>query len=192
MRVKPQRFVGFHSMAAAILAFCVLLVADRLAHARAHSDSARKESLKRFLQSYDGNPSSPQERTTRYAAAFVDLKDDGTQEAIVYLIGPGWCGSGGCSSLILAPNGATFKVITRTTVTQLPIRVLPEKTNGWHDLGVGVGGGGIRAGYEARLRFNSKKYPSNPTVPPSQRLPKKVEGEVIIPSDTKGVPLYGD
>jgi len=192
MRVRPQRFVRFHSTAVAILTLCILLVAGCLAHARAQSASTREESLKKFLQSYEGNPGSPHERTTRYAAAFADLKGDGTQEAIVYLIGSRWCGGGGCSSLILAPNGSSFKVITSTTVTQLPIRILSEKTNGRHDLGVGVGGGGIRPGYEARLRFNSKKYPSNPTVAPSQRLPKKVKGEVIIPSDTKGVPLYSD
>jgi hypothetical protein len=72
------------------------------------------------------------------------------------------------------------------------MRILVEKTNGWHDLAVGVAGGGIRPRYEARLRFNGKKYPSNPTVPPSQRLKEKVDGKVLIPSDTKGAPLYRD
>lgn len=152
--------------------------------------SGGEESLKKFLQKYDGNSTFGTERTTRYAAAFVDLKDDGKQEVIVYLIGPNWCGSGGCSALILAPLGESYKVITRTTVTQLPIHVLATRTNGWHDLGVWVQGGGIQPGYEARLRFNGKKYPSNPTVPPAQKLGSKVEGREVIAADAKGTPLY--
>ena len=179
-----------HLVAMAMPVLYLLLAAGCLAQPAARDDSGREARLKQFLQNFDGNPSSADERTTRYASAFVDLKDDGTQEAIVYLIGPRWCGSGGCSSLILEPAGSSFKVITKTTVTQLPIRILSDKTNGWHDLAVGVGGGGIRP-YEARLRFNGKKYPGNPSVPPAQKLPKETEGKVIIPDTAKGAPLYG-
>ena len=100
---------------------CMLLL-----QATAQSTSGSEESLKKFLQNSEGNSTFGAERSTRYAAAFVDLKDDGKQEVIVYLIGPNWCGSGGCSALILAPLGESYKVITRTTVTQLPIRVLKE------------------------------------------------------------------
>lgn len=176
--------------AVAILTFCISLAGGPV-QAAAQNSSAREENLKKFLQNYDGNPISPDERTTRFAAVFVDLKDDGAEEAIVYLIGPRWCGSGGCSCLILVPDGSSFKIITKMTVTQPPILVLSQKTNGWHDLGVGVGGGGIPSAH-ARLRFNGKKYPGNPTVPPSQRLPKSAKGKVVIPADTSGAPLYGD
>jgi len=82
-------------------------------------------------------------------------------------------------------------LITPTRRTQLPIRVLSTKTNGWHDLGVGVAGGGIQPGYEARLRFDGRTYPSNPTVPPAQELKAKVEGKIVIPADATGTPLYG-
>jgi hypothetical protein len=173
----------------AVLAVCVALAGGCPAQSTARS-SAKEESLKKFLQSYSG--SSADNKTTRYAAAFVDLKDDGKQQAIVYLIGPRWCGSGGCSSLVLLPVGSSYKVVTKTTITQLPIRILSTKTNGWHDLGVWVQGGGIQPGYEARLKFNGKKYPSNPSVPPAQRLQKGTEGKVVIPDDTKGSPLYTD
>jgi hypothetical protein len=192
MSIKPQGSIKHHFTAIEILTNCILLIAGCLAQSMARDHSGREENLKRFLQNYDGHPISASERSTRYAAAFVDLKDDGTQEVIVYLIGHSWCGSGGCSSLILAAKGSSFKVITKTTVTQLPIRVLFTKTNGWHDLGVEVGGGGIQPGYEAKLRFNGKKYPSNPSVPPAQRLRKKAEGKVVISAETKGTPLYGD
>jgi hypothetical protein len=128
------------------------------------------------------------EGTTRYSAAFIDLNDDGKDEVIVYLIDEKWCGSGGCSALILAYQDSSYRLITKTTVTQLPIRVLSTKTDGWHDLGVWVQGGGIQPGHEARLRFNSKKYPSNPSLP--ARLQQKVGGKVVIPAKTQGTPLY--
>jgi hypothetical protein len=159
--------------------------------ATTRSSRAEVENLKKFLRKYEGRSVSDEERTTRYAAALVDLKDDGKQEAIVYFIGANWCGSGGCSCLILAPDGSSYDVITQTSVTQLPIRVLLTKTNGWHDLAVGVAGGGIQPGYEARLRFDGGTYPSNPTVPPAQELRTKVEGKIVIPADATGMPLYG-
>ena len=172
-----------------MLAISLFLGIGAFAQTTAQNSSAKDESLKKFLQKYESKVGSPEQKSTRYAVASVDLKDDGRQQVIVYLLGPLWCGSGGCSALVLAPNGSSFKVVTRTTVTQLPILVLPEKTNGWHDLAVGVSGGGIPA-HAARLRFNGKKYPSNPTVPPAQKLPKKAQGQVVIPADAKWTTLW--
>jgi hypothetical protein len=196
--VKPKRFVRFYILIVAILAVCVFLVTGCVAQANSRPHSRQEVSLKKFLQNHEGNQTSAYERTTRYSAAFVDLRDDGRREVIVYLIDRSRCGSGGCSTLILLPVGSSYKVITRTTVTQLPIRILSTKTNGWHDLGVWVQGGGIQPGYEARLAFNGKKYPSNPSVPrnpsvpPAQPVRKKVEGRVLIPVKAEGLPLYGD
>jgi len=76
------------------------------------------------------------------------------------------------------------------TVVQQPIRVLDTKSSGWHDLGVWVQGGGIQPGYEARLLFNGKEYPSNPTVPPAQPLAKKVSGKIVVSRSATGEPLY--
>ena len=93
--------------------------------------SKQAESLKSFLQSYLGKPYPPFERDgpTRYSSAFVDLKDDGTKEVIVYVSGRAWCGSGGCIMLILSPEGTSYKVVTRTTITRPPIRILNTKSN---------------------------------------------------------------
>ena len=101
-------FVKSYFSHVVVFTVCLLLVAQ----ATAQVPSGMEESLKKFLQNYDGNPASADERTTRYSAAFVDLNDDGTSEALVYLSGPEWCGSGGCSLLILRPDGQSWKVIT--------------------------------------------------------------------------------
>ncbi len=104
-------------------------------------------SLKRFLQNYVGNPPADSDKGMRYLDAWVDLNGDGKKEVIVYLLG--WCGSGGCSTLILEPKDSSYTVVTEMTVTQLPIRMLTTTSHGWHDLSVLVWGGGIQEGHEA-------------------------------------------
>jgi len=143
-------------------------------------------SLKKFLQNYDDGD----DKTTRYLSAFVDLDGDGKNEAIVYLMGDTSCGSGGCNTLVLAREGAAWKVVNNITITRPPIRVLSSTSHGWRDISVWVRGGGILPGYEARLSYNGKSYPGNPSVPPASPLRGKVEGIIVIPSIEGGTPLY--
>lgn len=152
--------------------------------------SRQHDSVKDFLLHHLGTPSSAEDKTAMYFTAFVDLKGDGRQEAIVYLSGAGWCGSGGCTALVLTPQGSSYRIVTKLTVVQLPIRVLMSKSNGWHDLSVQVKGGGNIRPYEAVLSFNGSTYPRNPTVSPARRLDKIVEGEVVIPTTEQSSPLY--
>src|ERR1041385_8331670 len=66
------------------------------------AENASSDFLKTFLQkNYSDVPPSDYDKTTRYFAAFVDLNGDGKPEAVVYLSGRLWCGSGGCHTLIL-------------------------------------------------------------------------------------------
>lgn len=149
--------------------------------------SGQDASLRKFLQQYVHDDAMGRE--TMYSSAFVDLQDDGNQEAIVYLLGNEWCGSGGCTTLILAPQGPSFRIVTRITIAQLPMRALTTKSQGWHDLGVWVAGGGIR-GYEAGLPFDGRTYPRNPSVAPARHLAEKVPGKVLISEDTTRKPLF--
>jgi hypothetical protein len=153
---------------------------------------SQPDHLTEFLKKYLGEPYPPfeLEQATRYSSVFVDLKDDRTKEVIVYLTGRGWCGSGGCRMLILAPEGTSFKIIAETTITRLPIRVLATKSNGWHDITIMVAGGGIQPGYEAVLSFDGKTYPSNPSVPPAHPLAGKVRGVIVLPVTAEEGPVY--
>jgi hypothetical protein len=149
------------------------------------------KSLRAFLRKYVSEPSASEvDNTVRYFSAPVDLGDDGKEEILVYIEGRDWCGSGGCMMLILAPREGSYQVITKTTITRTPIRVLSSKTHGWHDIGVFVAGGGTLSGYEARLEFNGKKYPSNPSIPPAKRIVGEVAGRVVIPSEADVTALY--
>lgn len=86
-----------------------------------------------------------------------DLNDDGNKEIFVGLIGPYFCGSGGCSPYLLDHQG---NVITHFTVSDYPIVVDDNKTKGWKNLFISSGGK-FRV-----VKFDGVKYPSNPSVAP--------------------------
>jgi hypothetical protein len=117
--------------------------------------------------------------TFSYKRAEADLNGDGRPEAFLYLTDRDYCGSGGCTLVVLSPKWSSYRVVLRSTVTQLPIRVLSTFTRGWRDIGVTVEGGGITRPYVARLRFNGSRYPGNPTVPPALPL-KQLSGTILI------------
>ena len=121
------------------------------------SDEAKQESDESLLKFLD----------VRYFRAFVDLGNDGKKEAIVHLVGPEVCGSGGCLTVILRPEGDSYSLVTDISINRPPIRMLSRSSHGWHDLGVWVEGGGITPGYEADLAFDGTTYPENPSTPPA-------------------------
>jgi len=125
---------------------------------------------------------------TSYLAAFRDLNGDGVDEAIVYLLGSSWCGSDGCNTLVLRQEHGLWKEVSTITVSRPPIRVLESTSNGWHDIGVWVQGGGIRRGHEAVLRFNAKTYPHNPSVLPGKQ---GASGETVIGAPLQSKALRG-
>lgn len=149
------------------------------------------EPLRKFLQrdlSLGGNDIP--DTTTRITAVSVKPDDGESEEDLVYVSGQDWCGSGGCTMLILEPAGSSFKILGRETIVQLPIRVLHSKHNGHPDIGVYVQGGGILSGYEAVLAFNGKRYhPSNPSTPPARKA-TTTQGKVVIGTTDDSVPLY--
>src|ERR1044071_2771642 len=101
------------------------------------------------------------ERTVRFAhynRADTDLNGDGRSETFVYVTDPNYCGSGGCTLVVLSPQRRSYRIVLRSTVTQLPIRLLRTSTRGWRDIGVTVAGGGITQAYLARLKFNGRRY----------------------------------
>ena len=116
--------------------------------------------------------------------SFFDLNGDGRDEALAYVDGPERCGSGGCSLYVLTRSDGAWRLVTRTTVTWLPIRVLDNSEHGWRSLGVRVGGGGILGAPEIELAFDGAAYPSNPTVAPARPLPGGASGEPVIARGT--------
>ena len=85
----------------------------------------------------------------------IDLNGDGNDEIFVRFMGPYFCGSGGCTFLLLDQYA---EIITRFSVTRAPIFVEPTKVNEWSLLLV------KDAGVFKELTFQDGSYPANPSV----------------------------
>jgi hypothetical protein len=116
--------------------------------------------LAEAVRGYSGSSSTPS-----FEYALVDLNKDGVPDAIVLLTDREWCGSGGCTMLILRGTAGGFTSVSKASVSNQPIKVSSEHQNGWRALLVWVAGGGVRPGF-ALMRFNGTRYPFNPTFQP--------------------------
>jgi putative lipoprotein len=140
-----------------------------------------EEDIRHFLlQEY------PEAAPMRYALAWHDLDGDGTEEAIVHVVTPWLCGSGGCNTLVLAQAGPMWRKIGVISVSRTPVAVLDSATNGWKDITVSIGGGGGKSG-TAVLKFDGESYPSNPTVPPAEMA--EAQGTMLIAEEPELVEL---
>lgn len=100
-----------------------------------------------------------------YSRKFIffeyDLNEDGNKEIMVGFSGPYFCGSGGCTQMILDNMG---NVISRFTVSDYPVVIDNTKSNGWKDLFI-LSGGKYRV-----IKFDGKTYTSNPSMQPELKL----------------------
>lgn len=128
----------------------------------------------------DGNLSAvvaqfTEEDSPQYQHALVDLDNDGTDDALVLLEGMGWCGSGGCTMLVLKGTNAGYVVVSNTTVTRAPLRVSKPVSNGWRDLIVHSDDA------ERLMQFDGDAYPPNPSMQPSATKAQIDSAEIILP-----------
>lgn len=119
---------------------------------------------------------------TRYSSAYVDLNGDDKKEAVVYMIGPEACGSGGCPTLVFSPEERrnSYRLVSIIELTRPPVVAAKSTTHGWRDLVVSVAGGGILEGYNVVLPFNGASYPESPFLDRAHPLKGKVRGELLI------------
>ena len=108
-----------------------------------------------------------------------------TQQYLVYARTSEWCGaSGGCTLFILTNNRGTWHLLSPITLVHLPVRILPNLTHGWHDLEISYSGqlpDGRPALVLSRMRFDGKRYPLNPSVPPAEPLAHPTGQSVLSP-----------
>lgn len=87
-----------------------------------------------------------------------NINEEPKKEIFVGLTGSYFCGSGGCTVLLLNPEG---ELITKFTVTEYPILIADTFTMGWKDLIL------HSQGKDHLIKFNGKTYPSNPSIQPN-------------------------
>ncbi|MEN3113554.1 hypothetical protein ACFONG_14915 [Uliginosibacterium paludis] len=99
-------------------------------------------------------------RTQEFRHALTDLDRDGVDDALVLLFGPDWCGTGGCTLLVLHGAQDGFRFVSASRVSEEPVRVSTrDRRHGWSSLIVHS-----RQAGDVLLRFDGKRYPPNPSM----------------------------
>ena len=123
---------------------------------------------KQIIEYLKKNHGTASETSRHFIYNAIDLNNDGKDEYLVGLIGGDWCGSGGCTMLILDNK---MKKITTMTVVNYPVYVgAPggaEVTKGYSNIYIEN-----RDGSVVKMAWNGSKYPSNPSTAP--KVDKKI------------------
>jgi|SRR5262245_5485547 len=133
--------------------------------AQAQSDSALVTALREMYSDDYGD--------FRYFLKMFDLNGDGEPEAIVHVVGPRVCGTGGCPTHIFARREGGYKPVSTIVLTRPLIIASQRRAHGWRNLIVFVSGGGILHGYYVELPFDGSTYPESA----SDELAKEVKGQ---------------
>ena len=116
-----------------------------------------------------------QESDPLFSNGYADLNNDGLDDVLVYLQGPQWCGSGGCTLMVFQNLGSSYTFISKSTVTRTPISVAKTTHNGWHDFIVWSRGTGF-----VLMQYDGDKYPHNPSLAPPVDDSKTLEARLLI------------
>lgn len=130
---------------------------------------------------YRDCPTPDDRGALRYLAGRVDLDGDGRPEVVALASGRDACGSGGCMAFVLRDHGEGYRLVSAISTVRAPILGATERSRGWRDLIVEVGGGGAEGGAR-RLRFDGKGYPDNASLEPAAGAKGK-GAETIIAND---------
>ena len=168
--MKNRRALKFGAATSAAL---IILAASASAAAQTAPEQSVQAALREIYSEEEGD--------FRYFLKWFDLDGDGTPEAVVHVVGPMVCGTGGCDTNVLARRGdGAYKLVSTISLTHPLIIASPRRSHGWRDLIVFVAGGGILPGYYAELKFDGRTYPDNPTGPPALKLRGRPQGVVLI------------
>jgi hypothetical protein len=176
MPMATQRAFRILTVSLVFVLACRSQAQQHVAESRQQERAVRQFLEKVYLEDLRHDPD------IEYIDEFIDLNGDGKQEALTYVTGRYICGTSGCSTFILTPVGADYKLVAEISIANFPIRVLNSSSQGWRDLEVTVRGGGIRTAYRAELHYDGKTYPENPTVPPARPTDGKSPGRVLFQS----------
>jgi heat shock protein HslJ len=146
----------------------------------------------------------------RVVVARIDLNGDGRQELLAYLMGPHFCGSGGCTLQLLTPlpppaaggppaagtspaaagQPGGWRLLQSFSITRLPLIIGPASNKGWRDLWRPESGGGAPRAL-VRERFDGQRYRPSERRPPE---PPPAGTAVFVgdPGLEDGAPLATD
>jgi hypothetical protein len=193
LQCSSWRLVEIHSMHDAqgisLMADGGMLVWEPLASAgvvyRNTPDPALERAILRAEPGYRRAVLEPEEGLgqARYVHARVDLDGDGREEVFVYLMGPFFCGTGGCNLLLFRPTGRGYAQVADFPISRVPIIVAESSRRGWRDLWRLQSGGGAPPTY-VRQVFNGHTYLERERIPADRAPPAGLPvltGEPTLP-----------
>ena len=140
-------------------------------------NEALVEKLKPYLsETYltDADRRAIREKDRKFQFYEIDLNNDGKKEVFVNFPTRYFCGSGGCTLLLL---DSELNMISKCTVTQTPLYAVDEMKNGYKKIYT-------KSGSEwKKLVFDGEKYPSNPTLLKESTKEPGKSAEVIFADD---------
>jgi putative lipoprotein len=125
------------------------------------------EAIQHYVKAEGGLPS--------FRHALVDLNGDDRADAIILFESHEMCASGGCEMVIFHEEGGKFSFVSRSTMINAPIRVLPDRLHGWNSLIVTTKDGG-----DVLMRFGGTGYPSNPSLQPKPTKAQLESAKTVI------------
>jgi len=117
----------------------------------------------------------------RFQMYLIDLNGDGKDEYFVRFMSPYFCGTGGCTFLLLDRYA---EIITQFSVMDAPLYITKIKSKGWHNIYL------YNNGSYRELKYNGKKYPSNPSTAAKIKFNKKEIVKTIFDDSNSPAKTY--
>ncbi len=141
------------------------------------ADENVSASLIDFVESYAAGRADPK----TYLDKTVDGGPAHPRITLIFMTDPGWCGSGGCTIIVLEPLSDGYAFLGHMTVSYAPVRILSSRSHGMPDIGVRVRGDDVDdPAREVAVPFNGVRYAPDPTMPPSRPVDSAAHGELVF------------
>lgn len=110
----------------------------------------------------------------KFQLSQIDLNNDGEKEVFVNFINSYFCGTGGCSILLLNNK---IEPITKFTVKNTPLYINQSVENGWRTIMT------QSEGKWRKLIYKDGSYPSNPSLVEVSKNPPNEAASIIFGND---------
>ncbi len=128
------------------------------------------------------------EKKSPYQFKGADLNGDGQAEILVLFTGGNWCAKTGCTLAVLTPGSPGYRTVSTIRRVKAPVIIAQQSFNGWHDIYVSTGGGGVPT-QRVALKFSDRGYPGNATLLPAVPSNYDVRGDIVFAG--AGSPVRG-
>ena len=144
-----------------------------------------REYIQKYLLSHGDDPEA--ERSAKVTVTRVRLGVRDPKGYVVYVTNGGWCGSGGCHTLIISKQAGQFEPLGFIAATELPIGVQPPLRGG--DAAIVLAVRDMQHGSVATVVLTREGDSYDPRVG-ERHIHKAAQATIVIPKDAAAVPLY--